>query len=163
MKNLQPICGYSLPSKCSPGGSSANFSRCSGRKGSEMACSSLNHLPRSISLQRREQKGPWGPANQSPIRLQVGHLTCIAAKRSIICLRSPNWGSRSSGKMPEARSRYFAAAGLISSVTVFRSAATAADLSAGAPPVVKMDSTSLIIASFWAGGVLALFSRTPIS
>ena len=43
---------------------------------------------------------------------------------------------------------YFAAAGLISSVTVFRSAATAADLSAEAPPVVKMDSTSLIIASF---------------
>ncbi len=62
-------------SKCSPDGKSANFSKCSGRSGSEMACSALNHLPRSTSLQRSEQNGPNFPANQSPDFLQVGHLT----------------------------------------------------------------------------------------
>ncbi len=62
-------------SKCSPDGRSANFSKCSGRNGSEMACSALNHLPRSTSLQRSEQNGPNFPANQSPDFLQVGHLT----------------------------------------------------------------------------------------
>jgi hypothetical protein len=30
-----------------------------------------------MSLQRREQKGPYRPANQSPSRLQVGHLIFI--------------------------------------------------------------------------------------
>jgi len=63
-------------SRCSPDGRSANFSRCSGRRGSEMACSALNHLPRSTSLQRSEQNGPNLPASQSPDILQVGHLVC---------------------------------------------------------------------------------------
>ena len=62
-------------SKCSPGGRSANFSKCSGRSGSEMTCSPPNHLPRSTSLQRCEQNGPNFPANQSPDFLHAGHLT----------------------------------------------------------------------------------------
>ena len=40
-----------------------------------MACSPSSHLPRSMSLQRWEQKGPYLPANQSPDFLHVGHLT----------------------------------------------------------------------------------------
>src|SRR6185437_8085284 len=83
-EKLTTICPQSPFSKCSPGGNSANFSRCSGRSGSEIACSSLNHFPRSTSLQRREQKGPVGPANQSPTRLQVGHLTFIATKNNTV-------------------------------------------------------------------------------
>jgi len=63
-------------SRCSPDGRSANVSKCSGRSGSEMACSALNHLPRSTSLQRSEQNGPNLPASQSPDILQVGHLVC---------------------------------------------------------------------------------------
>ena len=62
----------------SPGGWSANFRSASADNGSEMACSSPNHLPRSISLQRLEQKGPNGVANQSPRRLQLGHLIWAA-------------------------------------------------------------------------------------
>jgi hypothetical protein len=46
-----------------------------GWTGREMRCSSLNHLPKSTSLQRREQNGPNGLANQSPDFLHVGHLT----------------------------------------------------------------------------------------
>src|SRR5436309_15636310 len=42
----------SVRSKCSPDGKSAYFSRCSGRNGSLIAFSWLNHLPRSMSLQR---------------------------------------------------------------------------------------------------------------
>jgi hypothetical protein len=45
-------------------------------------------------LQRREQKGPFAPANQSPARLHVGHLTFIASKRNITCRRSPNCHGR---------------------------------------------------------------------
>src|ERR1039457_4939893 len=62
-------------SRYSPGGRSAYFSKCSGLSGSEMAFSPLNHLPRSMSLHRCEQNGPYFPASQSPDFLQVGHLT----------------------------------------------------------------------------------------
>jgi hypothetical protein len=57
-----------------PGGRSAKGSRCSGRNGSEMRFSWLNHLPRSTSLQRCEQNGPYLPSNQFPSFLQLGHL-----------------------------------------------------------------------------------------
>lgn len=57
-----------------PGGNSSQPSKWFGRSGSEMACSSANHLPRSTSLHRREQNGPNGVANQSPDFLHVGHL-----------------------------------------------------------------------------------------
>ena len=53
----------------------AKLSKCSGRSGSEMACSALNHFPRSTALQRDEQNGPYFSANQSPAFLQVGHFT----------------------------------------------------------------------------------------
>jgi hypothetical protein len=46
----------------------------SGRSGSEIACSSPSHLPKSINLHRCEQNGPYFPANQSPDFLQTGHL-----------------------------------------------------------------------------------------
>src|SRR6185312_1457007 len=82
---------HSPLSKCSPGGNSANFSKCSGRKGSEIVCSSPNHFPKSTSLQRCEQNGPYFPANQSPTRLHVGHLTFIAAQNNTGCLRRPIW------------------------------------------------------------------------
>src|SRR6185437_16289401 len=85
LKKSFPPASQSVPSKCSPGGNSANFSRCSGRSGSEMACSSLNHFPRSTSLHRREQKGPQDPANQSPVRPHVGHLTL-----RIFSIQKPN-------------------------------------------------------------------------
>src|ERR1039458_2746769 len=65
----------SVLSRYAPDGRSAYFSKCSGLSGSEMACSPPNHLPRSMSLQRCEQNGPYFPANQSPDFLQVGHLT----------------------------------------------------------------------------------------
>jgi FAD synthase len=39
-----------------------------------MRVSSLNHLPRSTSLQRCEQNGPYFVSNQAPDFLQVGHL-----------------------------------------------------------------------------------------
>lgn len=63
-------------SRCSPGGRRAYFSKCSGRNGSEMTCSSPSHLPRSINLHRFEQKGPYAPANQAPTFRHVGHRTC---------------------------------------------------------------------------------------
>src|SRR5688572_30460494 len=62
-------------SRCSPDGSCSNFSKCSGRNGSEMTFSPLNHFPRSTSLHRFEQNGPYGVANQSPAFLHIGHLT----------------------------------------------------------------------------------------
>ena len=37
--------------------------------------SSFSHLPKSTSLHRFEQNGPYGPSNQWPSFLQVGHLT----------------------------------------------------------------------------------------
>jgi len=40
-----------------------------------MTCSSPSHLPSSINLHRREQKGPCGPANQCPTLRHVGHFT----------------------------------------------------------------------------------------
>jgi len=40
-----------------------------------MACSALNHFPRSTALQRDEQNGPCLSENQSPAFLQVGHFT----------------------------------------------------------------------------------------
>jgi hypothetical protein len=163
---------HSPLSKCSPGGNSANFSRCSGRNGSEMACSSLNHFPRSTSLQRREQNGPLAPANQSPTRLHVGHLTFIATKNNTIrsAVQSGTGVSpvrietdfkhhRSHGicqcppththKLPRTggtqRHHHF---GLSSSVTLVRSAATAEAFSDEAPPPSKADCTSFTIASF---------------
>lgn len=39
-----------------------------------MRASSLSHLPRSTSLQRCEQKGPYLVSNHAPDFLQVGHL-----------------------------------------------------------------------------------------
>ncbi len=39
-----------------------------------MRASSLSHLPRSTSLQRCEQNGPYFVSNQAPDFLQVGHL-----------------------------------------------------------------------------------------
>ncbi len=57
-----------------PGGRSSNCRKCSGRSGSETLFSSLNHLPRSNSLQRCEQNGPYFPSNQFPAFLQVGHF-----------------------------------------------------------------------------------------
>ena len=42
-----------------------------------MVCSSLNHWPRSTSLQRFEQNGPKGVANQSPAFLHDGHLMLV--------------------------------------------------------------------------------------
>lgn len=72
-------------SKCLPGGRSANFSKCSGRNGSEIACSALNHFPKSTSLQRSEQNGANFPANQSPDFLQVGHLTRNAELFRFLC------------------------------------------------------------------------------
>lgn len=39
-----------------------------------MTFCSLSHLPRSTSLQRREQNGPKDSSNQLPIFLQVGHF-----------------------------------------------------------------------------------------
>ena len=68
----QPSSGRS---RCSPGGSSAYASKCSGRSGVGMTCSPPNHLPRSSSLQRCEQNGPYPLANQSPRRRQVGQVT----------------------------------------------------------------------------------------
>src|SRR5688572_23964145 len=47
----------------------------SGRSGSEILFSSLNHFPRSTMRQRWEQKGPKDPSNHSPRFLQVGHFT----------------------------------------------------------------------------------------
>ena len=74
-----PLCHNShfcsARSRCSPGGSSAYSSRCSGRNGVDTACSSPSHFPRSISLQRCEQNGPYAPANHSPSFLQLGHFT----------------------------------------------------------------------------------------
>ena len=55
----------------------ASSSTWSGSRGSERRNSSPSHLPRSISLQRFEQKGPQEPANHSPAFLQVGHFTFI--------------------------------------------------------------------------------------
>ena len=43
-----------------------------------MACSALNHFPRSTALQRDEQNGPCFPENQLPAFLQVGHFTVVA-------------------------------------------------------------------------------------
>ena len=60
-----------------PGGRLAYFSKCSGRNGSEIFCSSLNHLPKSINRQRREQNGPYWPANQSPVCWHTGHLIAV--------------------------------------------------------------------------------------
>jgi hypothetical protein len=57
------------------GGKSSIWSKCSGFKGSEIRCPSSNHWPRSTNLQRSEQKGAGSPANQSPLRRQVGHFT----------------------------------------------------------------------------------------
>ena len=62
-------------SECPLVGGPVYFSKCSGRNGSEMTCSPPSHLPRSINLQRFEQNGPHGAANQSPDFLHVGQVT----------------------------------------------------------------------------------------
>ena len=154
---------HSPLSRFSPGGNSANFSRCSGRNGSEIACSSLNHFPRSTSLQRREQKGPCEPANQSPTRLHVGHFTFIAAKITHISLvarasavRIEKKDLTSPGNSEFAWLTNNARAGclchghfgLTSSVTLVRSVATADAFSVEAPPLSNIDWMSFTIASF---------------
>ncbi len=52
-----------------------------------MACSALNHFPRSTALQRDEQKGPYFSENQSPAFLQVGHFTVDAGLLGLVSTR----------------------------------------------------------------------------